>query len=264
LEQNAFLSRAVGLLENSQTCSDPQFNSLYKFLRSEIVQSASERDKLTDRIKQAKLSNFKDYEEERALNSIVLDPRLNPEARASLRISFAEKVKALNLSYERQLLASDELKFLLEAQSEEEDLFSRFAQITDQAIDELKARVQEKKVQLSQVERSLKHLKRDGESLTSQISDKFAKCQFIADFLNEHSHNDELLQSVAALFGMLQSPAATDEQIRLGMDSVIAIARLRAHSEQTKRKVPLSPIKHESLASTLEVLRQKLEARRLS
>jgi hypothetical protein len=254
-EQIPILKRALDLIDSSD-----DIGFVYTLLRSQIKTVSAENSQLLESIKEATLSNFANFGDQ--FLRAPSPPAWNSGAATGTRISLIKKCNSLNSVYETEILASNELKFLLDAQNGESQLFIQFEeQITDE-IERLEQKVEQTRESLHQARKAAKHGRRERSARSAEFNEKLAKMNQIQDYLTAQNSRDQLVQSVSALFGMLQSSSESDEMIRVGVESVIAIARMRASSERTERRAMGSGANRDTVAATLASLRQRLEAGR--
>ena len=80
-----------------------------------------------------------------------------------------------------------------------------------------------------------------------------------ANIIKQKEDKSRFENSVINFLEMLQSPVSTDEQIKLALDSVLAIARLEANAEQSSSpQQTIITHQHSSIQETLRRLKAKL------
>jgi archaellum component FlaC len=259
-DQIKTMSRAVSTLQDCHSLSEPLVQPFFNFLQTQIELFQADAGRLISKIHDTRLSNI----ESATAEAIRCLPPKAEESCDPVLLSLIEKWKQLNVVYENELGCQDELKLLIEMQKREEELASRLATVADSGIEGLKEKVQGRKAELDQVKRQVRKSARESEDVTGEVSRKMAKLKVVTDVLKSPAEQSPLLRAIRGLFTMLQSPIETDEQIRVALDSVIAIARISAVEEPPKRNVPRSPAPRTPVESTLRVLQARIAARKLA
>jgi hypothetical protein len=254
-DQIKSLTRAIATLEDGPSLSEPRVQPFISFLQTQIALLQSDWTRLATKIQAIHISDVNHANEE-ALHAI---PFCAEESSIPIYLSFIEKWKQLNETYEIELWSQQELKLLQEIQSHEEESYSRLAATTDSAIFSFKEQIQEKKRELHKLQNQISQETVEIEKVNDEISQKMRKLKIVTDLL-EAGEKSQLLSATASMFAMLQNPIETDERIQAALDSVIAIARVRADANQS---LPPSPVPQRPIESTLQALQERVAARQL-
>ena len=260
-DQKRAVSRALELLNDGRQFSDRQFDTLFGFLQMQIDIAAQNLTKLYQKVRMTKMENVGNTGE-KVFQSLPVNSDLNQEAAIPIATAFVTKTKALTCAYEEQILLANETKKMLERKELEEHLYVNLAAETDAAIDELKARTKESRKQLDSLTKEVRRCEKEDLQVSKDISFKMGKLKRAAFHIREKAGDDKFLKSVVSLLNMLQSPSETEEQIRICFDSIVAMARLNASSEQTRQAVPLRPVRKQTVEDTLAELKARIAARK--
>ena len=258
-DQMRTISRAIELLENGNEFHDTQFDSLFNFLQTQVMIGSQNATKIHQKIRMSKMENVGNTGE-KIFRSISVHSDLNQEKALPIVSAFVTKTKSLNCAYEEQILLSAETQEMLHAKETEEKLYVDLAGETDSAIDELKARIKQRRKQLDTLANEVRVCEREELQISKDISFRMGKLKRVGYKIKKAAGNDKFLQAIASLINMLQNPTETDEQIRICFDSVVGMARLKANAEQTRQAIPLKPVRKQNIQETLAELKARIEA----
>ncbi|KAH0787494.1 hypothetical protein GPJ56_008689 [Histomonas meleagridis] len=252
-DQILFLSDAVSSLEKpGSSFLDASNDSLYYFLQSQISIANDQNTKLEKQIHDTDMQNFLDNVQI-SFDNISSNSELNSEQATSILDSYFEKLKTLNLSYEDRYLSSTEEKVLHEREEHEHAQYAEFAQAIDDANNDMKQMFEDIKSNTKKIIFEKQALLESERMSSGSFLSKMDLLKKASDFLSESSSKSRFNEAVLNFFKLLQNPFATEEEIKVTLESVVTIARLEASTEVD---VP----EYRSIQKTLQQLKEKLEA----
>jgi hypothetical protein len=253
-----FIDRFSG----SHSFSQSQFRPFASFLQTQIGLAAADWTRLWSKMRSEEIADIT-VAIEQALGATRPRPALDEESAASVRLSLLEKWKNLNFASTDEFTVRREMQTLWQFLRREEESYSKFAAQADEGLNSLARKTQEFETQLAGLHKELRNSQDESSSVSTQIDRKMAKLSLVTDLMKGKTGENAFLQAAAALFGMLQTGVGTDEQIRLCLGSVVAIARANAQSEDPGNEALERPPNQESLEAALQALRQRIADRRL-
>jgi hypothetical protein len=151
------------------------------------------------------------------------------------------------------------MQSLCHSQEREEQAFNELARRADHAIDDLSVKIQESEAGLGDIRKEGWATQKKLRDTLAKIERKRAKLRAAIDLMRGKTARNPFLQAANALLMVLESPTGTDDQVRVGLHSMIAIARENAKSELVAAAPPTRP----PIEVSLMALRERITGRRL-
>lgn len=212
---------------------DEVYDSLLINIQTQISLCNSDATKLLDQITKAELDNVSHTVNLKLFPNIPLDSDLNQEAANDIVFSYIEKVRNINISYEKQLCQNNELSCYISLLNDEKEEYEKFKSETNEMIQNLEKLTEAKKIESEKQSQKFEKLKINEKSLINDFESRMELLKECSDYLIEKSEQSkenydiDLLNSIKELFMKLQDPKAKDDDIKLTVKSIIHLSNLR-------------------------------------
>lgn len=237
-DQINYLNRALEDLRNPDSAfTDEANDALLSNIQTQISLCDSDVAKLLDQITKAELDNVSHtLNLKLSTSGIPLDSDLNTEAANDLLFSYIDKLRKINISFEKQYCLTNELECLIKLLSNEKDSYKQFQSETNEMIKKLEALSQEKTNESENQSQKYEKLKTNQKNLEENFNRKMDLLQEASDYLSEKSSQSEenydpdLINAIEELFVNLRNPDAKDGDIKLILKSIIHLSNLKSTS----------------------------------
>lgn len=235
-DQINYLKRALDDLQNPDSSfTDEANDSLISNIQTQISLCDSDVSKLLDKITQAELDNvLHTINLKLSTIEIPLESDLNQEAASDILFSYIERLRNINISFEKQYCLSNELDCYRKLLSDEEESYDKFKLETNEMIQKLEQLIEEKKNESEKQSQKYEKLKINEKKLVEDFQGRMDLLKEASDYLIEKSsqadenYDSSLVNAINELFLNLQDPNATDGDIRLVLESIIHLANLKS------------------------------------
>jgi hypothetical protein len=209
---------ASGAIQESESFADGNLRPLFNILQTEVNLERQYTWNLEYRIK---------TEASATARNVCVSRPTNPDFDKDGEVAkkFLDKAMALNLTYASRFYTEKNIKRLCEDIGiQETKKYEEWEQEARNALDELEAAVERGQLLCEETVLSENQNRKE----VGIMSQRLDRLNLVLDVIKQSSttgENSSFLHAISVFFAVLRSPYESDEQIKLSLDSVLAIAR---------------------------------------